>query len=150
MASSQVAPGAIPQPSFAGLGRRVAAHIVDWLIAIAVLFIVSFAMQGLRAAGVWTVPEGTDPIAVWQEVGISVKALVILAAIVGMGPIYWAFFEASPWQASFGKRLLKVYVIDARGARPRLGRSFGRSLSKCLFNIFYVWLISVVTVAFSA
>jgi uncharacterized RDD family membrane protein YckC len=150
MASSQVAPGAIPQPSFAGLGRRFWAHIIDTLIAGSVLFAVSFAMRRLRAAGVWTALEEADPVTVWHAMAIPAKLSIIVAFIISLGPIYLGFFEASAWQASIGKRLLGIYVTDVSGRQPTLGRSLARSFAKCVFHACYVWVISLVTIASSA
>ena len=150
MASSQAAPGAIPQTSFAGLGRRFWAHIIDTLIAGSVLFAVSFAMRRLREAGVWTAPREPDPITVWHAMAIPAKLSIIVALIISLGPIYLGFFEASAWQASIGKRLLGIYVTDVSGRQPTLGRSFARSFAKCFFQACYLWVISLVTIAASA
>jgi hypothetical protein len=53
MASSQPAPTALPQPSFAGLGRRLVAYFVDLVIAASVMFIAGFTVRGFRAVGLW-------------------------------------------------------------------------------------------------
>jgi uncharacterized RDD family membrane protein YckC len=63
-----------------------------------------------------------------------------------VGPIYLGFFEASPWQASIGKRIFNLYVTDITGSRLSLGRSLGRSLAKVVFNLFYLALVSVITI----
>ena len=69
MASSQVAPAVVLQLSYADLGRRVAAHLIDALIALAVMFAGGFVMRWLRVLGVWDVPvpEGeADPVMLWH------------------------------------------------------------------------------------
>jgi len=147
MASSQLAPSAPPQPTFAGLGRRIAAHLIDAVISLAVVLAASLAMQGLRAVGVWS-PPAADPISNWRALEFTARLAVVIAFLVATGAIYRAFFEASVWQASIGKRLLNVYVTDYSGRRLRLPRSLGRSFAKSFFNAFYpLGAISVATIA---
>ena len=150
MASSQPSLVTVPQSSYAGLGRRIAAYLIDVLIAIALLFVVGFLMRGLRAAGVWTPAEVLDPSVAWREMAVPAKIAILVAFVVSMGPFCLAFFEASAWQASVGKRLLNIYVTDGAGRRLGLVRSLGRSFAKCFFNLFYLVLASVVTIAASA
>jgi uncharacterized RDD family membrane protein YckC len=147
MTSSQRSLVLAPQSSYAGLGRRIAAHLIDVLIAATVVFAVGFSMRGLRAAGVWTPAEMPDPVAAWQELAVPGKLAVVVAFVVSMGPIYLGLFQASAWQASVGKRLLTIYVTDEAGRRLGLGRSMARSCAKDIFNVFYLWFISLVTIA---
>lgn len=46
--------------------------------------------------------------------------------------LWWTAFEASPWQASPGKRVLGLRTIQAEGRRVGFGRAFGRSTLKAL------------------
>ncbi|MBA3975220.1 MAG: hypothetical protein C0504_13520 [Candidatus Solibacter sp.] len=46
--------------------------------------------------------------------------------------LWWTAFEASPWQASPGKRLLGMRTIEADGRRVGFGRALGRSALKAL------------------
>lgn len=48
--------------------------------------------------------------------------LSMLALTVGLALLYFVAFEASPWQATPGKRLLGLRVETANGHRPALGR----------------------------
>jgi uncharacterized RDD family membrane protein YckC len=74
------------------------------------------------------------------------KLAIIVTFIISLGPIYLGFFEASGWQASIGKRIFNLYVTDTTGCRLSLGRSLGRSLAKMVFNLFYLALLSVITI----
>ena len=60
MAASQVlppvAPAIFPQASYAGLDRRVAAHLIDVLTAFAVMMAGGISLRWLRALGFWTAP----------------------------------------------------------------------------------------------
>jgi uncharacterized membrane protein len=51
-----------------------------------------------------------------------IEAIVLL--------LYWIVFEASAWQASVGKRLMSIRVVDLNGQRITLARSAARNLLK--------------------
>jgi len=153
MASSQVAPAVVLQLSYADLGRRVAAHLIDALIALAVMFAGGFAMRWLRVLGVWDVPvpEGeADPVMLWHWMNPASKVAIVVAFIVSMGVFYSGFFQASAWQATIGKRLLNIYVTETVGRRISLTRSLVRSIAKGVFNTFYLGIISVGTIVAAA
>jgi uncharacterized RDD family membrane protein YckC len=147
--SLPVAPAVLSQGSYTGLGRRTAAHLIDMLIAFAVVLAAGFFMRWLRALGVWTVQsraQESDPIVLWHRLSGGAQLAVIVAFIVSMGPIYSGLFQASAWQASMGKRLLDIYVTDTAGNRLGLARSLGRSFAKDFFNCFYVGFVSILTI----
>ncbi len=158
MASSQVfppvAPADFPQTSYAGLGRRVAAHLIDLLIAFGVMMAAGFFMRWLRTLGIWAVPTPpsgeADPLTLWHSIGATDRAAIIACFIVMMGPFYLGFLQASAWQASIGKRLLNIYVTDTAGRRLGLGRSLARSFAKDFFSVFYIGLVSVATMIATA
>jgi uncharacterized RDD family membrane protein YckC len=158
MASSQVsslvAPAALPQTSYASLGRRVAAHLIDMLIVFAVTMATGLFMRWLLAAGIWSVPGlpagEVDPITIWQSMNAVARAAIVICFIVMMGPFYLGFFQASAWQASIGKRLLNIHVTDTAGRRLGVGRSLARSFAKEFFDVFYIGLVSVATIIATA
>ena len=148
MASSQAAPAALPQPSFAGLGRRLAAYFVDVAISACMLFAAGFTMRALRAFGLWTPAiQRASPHELWMSLQAAAKLSIIFGFVLSMGPIYLTLFEASPWQASFGKRLVGIHVTDDDGRRISIARAFGRWFGKWFFNWFPLCFISLVTVA---
>lgn len=149
MASSQPAPGVIPKSSFAPLGRRIAAYVIDVTITFAVLLAATLAIRWLRIVGVWTPAEGVDAVGSWALLETPAKVAVIIAFLVSMGPIYLALFEASAWQASIGKRLMNVYVTDQAGRRVGFARSIGRSFAKAIFTFFQVGFLSLFTILIS-
>ena len=72
------------------------------------------------------VPGGISPEALAQQAGApSLIKLVIHLT-------YWPLFESSPWQATIGKRLCRLYVADVSGARISIVRAFIRHISKLL------------------
>lgn len=49
--------------------------------------------------------------------------------------LYWIFLEASIWQASLGKRIMGLKVVNKDGDRPTLLQSANRNLLKVLSGI---------------
>jgi uncharacterized RDD family membrane protein YckC len=134
MASSQAgvaAPAALAQPPFAGLGRRLAAYFVDLAISASVFVFLALTMRSLRGVGLWRpvaerVGEVYDPITAWHALETGAKLAVVLGYVLSMGVIYFALFESSAWQATFGKRLLDMHVTDNEGRRIGVRRAVGR------------------------
>jgi uncharacterized RDD family membrane protein YckC len=101
-----------------------------------------------RAAGIWTPGGGgnVDPVGLWHGLAVTSKLLILLAYVVSQGVFYFIFFAASPWQATIGQRLLKIYVTDDRGNRISLARSFGRWLAMWCFGLFGGSFVSLITI----
>ena len=149
-------PSSVPsQLSYASLGRRVAAHLIDITIAFSVTLAAGFLILYLRTWGLWALPKGerypVDPITLWRQLPGAAQLAVVVAFIISMGPFYLALFQSSAWQATIAQRLLNVYVTDNAGQRLGLLRSLGRSFAKDLFNAFpYVGFVSIATIAATA
>lgn len=150
MAASQQAPADIPQPSYASLGRRILAHLVDSLIGVVLLVLAGYTVRWLGALGVWTPPRNVNPAGLWDALSASSQAAAVIAFLVSMGSIYTGLFQASAWQASIGKRFLNIYVTDIAWRRLGPGRSLARSFVKDFFNLSYVGFVSVATIAASS
>jgi len=144
MVSSPVVPAVLPRTSYAGLVRRIGAHFIDLLIALAVTMSTGFFMRGLRAAGIWT-PRmlAGEPSAMWQGMTGTARVATLIAFIVSMGPFYTGILQASAWQASIGKRLLNIYVTDTAGMQLGLTRSIARSFAKIFLNLMWLGPVSV-------
>ena len=157
MASSQAVPAAsaaLAQLPFAGLGRRLAAYFVDLAISASVFLLLALTMRGLRGVGFWRpaterAGEGYDPMAAWHALGADSKLAVVLGFILSMGVIYFALFESSGWQATFGKRLLDMYVTDNEGKRIGVRRALGRWFWKFFLAYFWVNVASLATIPFT-
>ncbi len=59
---------------------------------------------------------------------ISIVLLVIIW-------LYYALLESSPWQASLGKRIMGLKVVDKRGRRLSFGKATKRLLSRVVTNL---------------
>ncbi|MEV8096849.1 RDD family protein [Kitasatospora sp. NPDC085879] len=130
---------AVPKPTPpAGLGRRLAARIVD---SLAVLVVAAAAGVPLGTAVVAHIREKLDQartvsalagheVRVWLVDGVVLgKVGVLLGVLVVFGLLYEVLPTARTGQ-TFGKRLARVRVVDARGVAGgrRTPPSFGRSL----------------------
>jgi uncharacterized RDD family membrane protein YckC len=110
----------IPVPSaanvmYAGFWRRAAAIFIDGLLLSAVFS--PFSRSAMSAdAGAATV------------LGLSILELVV-------GWLYYALQESSRFQATLGKRALKIVVTDLRGGRIGFARASGRYFAKLLSTL---------------
>ncbi len=111
--------------AFTNLRLRTAAFLLDYLI-IAIYIIVLIALSVLLGFGplrqtfqvLFANPTSSE---------ISAFLLLVLPVI-----LYFALFESSSWQATWGKRKIGLRVTNAQGARLSLARSLVRSLIKFL------------------
>jgi uncharacterized RDD family membrane protein YckC len=104
-------------------GQRVLAGLIDICVVQAVILL--FA---LLTAGFGTVVEVGFPLA---------------------NAIYGGVMMSSVWQATVGKRLLGLKVVDLQGNKPSTGRIWGRSLASLLswfplFGIGYLFVFFTV------
>ena len=122
------------RPSFA---RRVTALVVDyglvlgWMAVVASCALISWLVTGRLAD--------------WQEFGVGgAQALGFVVLVVPVG-IYLFACEASRTQATLGKRVMRLRVIDERsGGRPAPWRILLRTVVKLApweFAHFVVWQV---------
>lgn len=111
--------------AFANLRLRVAAFLFDYLI-IATYLIVLIIVSVLLGSGPLRQP--------FQELFANPNSAEISAFLLLVLPVilYFALFESSSWQATWGKRKIGLRVINAQGERLTFGRSLVRSFIKFL------------------
>ena len=102
-----------------GIGRRLGAFGLDYLV-------LATYIAALTGAFALLPRSATEPLFVTPGRG-QLTAFVVLTAPV---LLYFALLEAGPRQATIGKRLLGLRVVDARGGRISPGRSLARSAVK--------------------
>ena len=97
-------------PELAGLGQRIGARLLDWVVLIAAGFLLTVAFGEVRWGEPFVVPD-------WLRVAnllLSVVYEVVLVALTGQ---------------TIGKRLLGIRVVDATTfALPDLGQAGRRAL----------------------
>jgi uncharacterized RDD family membrane protein YckC len=143
--SSPPTPTPLLSTTYASLGRRLAAHVFDVLIAFSVLLLTGIFMRVLRGIGLW-MPSEQAPEQTWQVLGVAAKCSIVLSFVLSMGPIYFVLWEASAWQATFGKRLLNIYVTSADRTRISLPRAVGRWCARWVCGWFGGDFISAITI----
>ena len=62
----------------------------------------------------------------------------LIVVMAGLICIYYTLFEASPWQATPGKRMLRLYVTDLNGKRMSYGRALLRNLARQLSGFLFI------------
>jgi uncharacterized RDD family membrane protein YckC len=119
-----------PRPAFAGFWLRAVAYLIDTiLISLVFGLIASFypstfiKFPDAPSTSLTSLPQLT-PIAF---------AITITATW-----FYYTMFEASIWQATPGKRVLRLYVADLNGQRVTFGRAGARNLAKMISSLTFL------------
>ncbi len=97
---------------FGGFWIRVGAYFIDMIVLIIPVLLISFLFRSV--------------IPVDDEVSLMIVEVVdsILSLIVWW--VYAAVLHSSEWQATVGKRVVGLKVVDVRGNRISFGRATGR------------------------
>jgi uncharacterized RDD family membrane protein YckC len=109
---------------YAGFWLRFVAIFVDGLI---------LSPLALVSLGLSTISNASSD----NNVKIGMAVLIIFYAFFAMAVrwLYFALQEAGGHQATFGKRLLGIYVTDTQGRRIGFGRATGRFFGKILSGL---------------
>jgi uncharacterized RDD family membrane protein YckC len=105
--------------------RRVAAWLLDYLLIAAYLILLTAVSLALRAspAQVGFNSAMSQPVAA-ELLGFSLLTLPVV--------LYFALSEASRWQATFGKRALRLAVVDQKGGTLAVRRALLREAVRFL------------------
>lgn len=133
-------PGSLPPRAmesgaiaYASFGARLLAYLIDNVLMSFVLILVFFprVVRESQSAELLT----RDPVLLFGSVVLSI--------------IYYTAFESSPWQATLGKRALRLRVTDVRGARLRplacAARQIAKLLSAMLFYLGFLMALFTPT-----
>ena len=123
MSSTSVSSGvASASRRYAGLWKRALAFALDYiLIAVYLGLLVGLGLAANRAAPSLTQALFGNPLS-GQLTGFSLITLPVT--------LYFALFEASAWQATWGERRLHLRVVGPAGERLSVARSLGRTALK--------------------
>lgn len=117
------------QPLYAGFWPRLAAFAIDvFLMFSVILLIASFFPARFEKL--------FPPVTSLADLPQPNPEVFLGLALFGC--LYWAIFESSPWQATPGKRILKIYVTDMKGRRLSFARAVLRNLARQLSGIFFI------------
>lgn len=135
-----------PHPTYAGFWLRAVAFLIDRFILSSVFgLIASFYPTVLM---IFPDPN-TQPVIAPNQLTLQGFLLSLPHLTSGgflllflMMWIYYAFFEASSWQATPGKRVLRLYVTDLTGRPITFWRAsiryFVRMISELTFLVGYI------------
>jgi len=127
--------GWVVRTTYAGFWLRAVAYLMDTLL---VSMVFGLAASFYPAAFL-KFPDATTPLSLTSLPQLTPLAIGLTIFVVWL---YYAFFESSAWQATPGKRILKLYVTDIQGrpltfARATL-RYFGKMISGLTFMVGYI------------
>ena len=132
-----------PPPQFVGMAVRTV-YAGFWLRAVAYLIdtVLVSLVFGLAAsfypAAFLKFPD-TTTISLSSLPQLTPLAIGLTILVVWL---YYAFFESSAWQATPGKRALRLYVTDIHGRPLTFARAsmryFGKMLSELTFMVGYL------------
>jgi uncharacterized RDD family membrane protein YckC len=124
--ASRELPSVPRRPAFAGFWLRAVAYLIDTLIMSPVVGVVmSFHPTAFMG------PPAVSPN---LQFSLPQPTPLAFALVILVGSIYYAAFEGSAWQATPGKRLLKLYVTDLNGQRITYARAAARSIPTMIFS----------------
>ena len=112
--------------TFAGVGNRLVAQIIDGLI---LGFAISLIIVPIFGIGIFTGSMNKfDEGAVAAMVGLALIPIILISIAAPI--LYEAFMLSSARQATLGKMVMKIKVVDEQGLRLSFGSALGRSLIK--------------------
>jgi uncharacterized RDD family membrane protein YckC len=105
--------------------RRLAAWMLDYLVILAYLIVLTAASLVTELSPAASVFSSTLTKPITAE-------LVGFLTLTGPVILYFAITEASAWQATLGKRALRIVVVGPGGTRLPFGRAIVRELVRFL------------------
>lgn len=125
------------EDNLASFGWRLLGYVVDYLL---LSFLVDLVFMVLANFGITfninaiTLKTLSDPSKVPVGEMLAIE-FIWLATLI----IYNAICEASPMKGSIGKRIFRMVVVDADGARLSFPRAMMRSIGKAI-SVFFLYL----------
>jgi uncharacterized RDD family membrane protein YckC len=119
-----------PRPGFAGFWLRAIACFIDTIFIVAIFLIgASFFPNTF---------EKLLPPASTSFTDFPQPAPIVIVILIALGCVYYTVFEASIWQATPGKRILRLYVTDLNGQRITFGRAFVRNIARQISGFLFI------------
>jgi uncharacterized RDD family membrane protein YckC len=115
----------VPFMAIATIWRRIGAFLLDYLVISAYLIVLVMVGVGLGFGPL----QNTFQILFANPDISELSAFVLLVLPV---LLYFTLFERSPWQATWGKRMMRLQVTTLSGTRLSFARSLGRSCLKLI------------------
>ena len=121
-----------PRPAFAGFWLRAIAYSIDTVLISLVLGLVA----SFYPSTFMKFPDGVPA----SPTLTTLPQLTPVAFAITFTAIwfYYTMFEASVWQATPGKRILRIYVADLHGQRVTFARAAARNFAKIISNLTFL------------
>jgi uncharacterized RDD family membrane protein YckC len=119
--------------TLAGAGSRLVAAIIDYLIVIIPLGILQVMFLGTTFLAV-DPDMADDPSGIFSAFVASGYMLFNFFS-TAVGWVYFAYFESSEKQATFGKQAMNIKVVTNSGQRLTFPNALGRVVSKILSSL---------------
>lgn len=142
---------------YAGFWKRFAAHLIDQLILGFARSIILIPVWIYFIANIYYKMEagyqenyvtiGTDPLDDISFVTILSFIMVISLISIIIDWLYYALMESSAKQATLGKNLLSLKVVDMAGNRISFGKASGRYFGKIISGL--ILMVGYIMVAFT-
>lgn len=113
--------------TFAGVGNRLVAQIIDGLILGFVMSLLLVPIFGIGFFSTYS-RDMTDEGAIAALAGLAILPIILIG--IAAPVLYEAFMLSSAKQATLGKMIMKIKVVDEQGQRLTFGAALGRSLIK--------------------
>lgn len=135
-----------PELILAGAGARLVAAIIDWLIVTIPLAILQTVILG--TAFVAIDPENAgDPSGILTAM-LSGGYILFNLFSTAISWCYFAYFESSEKQATFGKQAMNIKVVSDTGERLNFMNALGRVAAKILSSL--ICCIGYIMILFRA
>jgi uncharacterized RDD family membrane protein YckC len=118
------------RPGFAGFWLRAIACLIDTILIVTIFVLIASFFP--------TTSEKLLPPSSASLMDMPRPAPLLIVLLAALGCLYYSVFEASSWQATPGKRILRLYVTDLNGQRISFGRALIRNLARQISGIFFI------------
>lgn len=127
------------RPAFAGFWLRAVAYLMDTVLISAVFGLIA----SFYPSTFMKFPEAA-PVSLTSLPQLTPFAF---ALTITVNWLYFTFFESSAWQATPGKRVMRLYVADLNGQRVTFGRAAARNITKLISSL--TFLVGYVVAGFT-
>jgi uncharacterized RDD family membrane protein YckC len=119
-----------PRPGFAGFWLRAIAFFID------IIFIFAIFLMGASFFPAYF--EKLLPPAPTSFTDFPQPPPIVFVILISLMCVYYTLFESSVWQATPGKRILRLYVTDLNGHRITIWRAFLRNIARQISGFLFI------------
>jgi uncharacterized RDD family membrane protein YckC len=121
---------------YASFWQRFGAWVIDLIVLMIPSMIATYFLGGVEAYKHFLeqMQAGSDMSAALREYSTATESSQVASLVITF--LYYAFFEASKWQATPGKLALRLRVTDIHGQRLTIGRAAARNIVRLAGLIF--------------